>query len=224
MLLYISMKIILYYFSIPFWRAEVSRISLFINNIEFIDYRISEDEYKKFKQNGKLPNGMIAPFRQLPVLEVDNKIIAQTGAIARFCGKISGMYPIKDNFKAAKIDQIIEAAQDINYIISLSGRDKDLSRKLKARKRLSEIHLPKWFQFLENLLIANQNSNWFVGNSMSIADLAIWRLLGWIISGKLEGVPKNILDNYDNLILMRKEVSHHPKVKEWMIMKYGKKI
>ena len=39
------MKLKLFYFSIPFWRAEVTRISLYINNIDFIDYRISDSEY-----------------------------------------------------------------------------------------------------------------------------------------------------------------------------------
>ena len=218
------MNLTLYYFSIPFWRAEVTRLSLYINDVEFIDYRISENEYEKFKEKGELPNGSIAPFRQLPVLEVNGEIIAQTGAIARFCGKITGMYPTNNNLQAAKIDQIIEAAQDINYIISISGREKDKNKKIELRKRLSTIHLPKWFHFLENLLIANNGSKWFVGKSMTIADLAIWRLIGWIISGKLDGVPLNILDPYKNLIEMRKELNEHPKINEWMITKYGKNI
>ena len=78
------MKLILYYFSIPFWRAEVTRLCLYMNDIEFVDHRISDTERDQFKKNGQLPNGMIAPFCQLPVLEVDGKIVAQTGAIARF--------------------------------------------------------------------------------------------------------------------------------------------
>ena len=145
------MKLTLYYFKIPFWRAEVTRLALFINNIDFVDHRISEEEYEVFKNKGELPNGKIAPFRQLPVLEVENKIIGQTCAIARYCGKLSGMYPSNNDFNAAKIDQILDAAQDINYIVNISGREKNLDKKLKARKKLSEYHLPKWFEFLENL-------------------------------------------------------------------------
>ena len=64
-----------YYFDFPFWRAEVSRLSLILGNVPFEDVRIkSLDE---FKASGK------APFGQAPVLEVDGKLIAQTGAIAR---------------------------------------------------------------------------------------------------------------------------------------------
>ena len=218
------MKITLYYFKIPFWRAEVTRLSLYIGDIPFEDYRVEGDDYEKFKKTGELPNKKIAPFKQLPVLDVDGKIFAQTGAIARFCGKISGMYPKNDDYKAALIDQIIEGAQDINYLVTLSGRDKDPERKKIARDILATKHLPKWFQFLENLLKKNTKSIYFVGNDLTIADLAIWRLLGWLKSGMLDGVPKTILDDYENLNKLREEIYQNPKVIKWMDQVYGKTI
>ena len=218
------MKITLYYFKIPFWRAEVTRLSLYIGDIPFEDYRIEGNDYDKFKNTGELPNKKIAPFKQLPVLDVDGKIFAQTGAIARFCGKLSGLYPKKDDYKAALIDQIIEAAQDINFLVTLSGRDKDEERKKIARKILATNHLPKWFQFLENLLKQNTKSVYFVDNNLTIADLAIWRLLGWLKSGMLDGVPKTILDEYKNLNKLREEIYKNPKVIKWMDQVYRKVI
>ena len=218
------MKITLYYFKIPFWRAEVTRLSLFIGDIPFEDYRIENEDYDKFKKTGELPNKKIAPFKQLPVLDVDGKIFAQTGAIARFCGKISGLYPKNDNYKAALIDQIIEAAQDINYLVTLSGIDKDPERKKMARDILANRHLPKWFQFLENILKQNTDSVYFVESDLTIADLAIWRLLGWLKSGMLDGVPTTILDNYENLNQLREEIYKHPKIIKWMDQVYGKSI
>ena len=218
------MKITLYYFKIPFWRAEVTRLSLFIADIPFDDHRIEGDEYDKFKKTGILPNGKIAPFKQLPVLEVDGKIFAQTGAIARYCGKLSGLYPKDDDYKSALIDQIIEAAQDINFLVTLSGRDKDPEKKKVARDILATRHLPKWFQYLENLNKQNEQSIYFVGKDLTIADLAIWRLLGWLTSGLLDGVPTNILEIYPNLIKLRKEIYKNPKVIKWMDQVYGKII
>ena len=218
------MKITLYYFKIPFWRAEVTRLSLFIGDIPFEDYRIENEDYDKFKKTGELPNKKIAPFKQLPVLDVDGKIFAQTGAIARFCGKISGLYPKNDNYKAALIDQIIEAAQDINYLVTLSGIDKDPERKKMARDILANRHLPKWFQFLENILKQNTDSVYFVESDLTIADLAIWRLLGWLKSGMLDGVPTTILDDYDHLNKLREEIYKNPKVIKWMDEVYGKTI
>ena len=218
------MKITLYYFKIPFWRAEVTRLSLFIGDIPFEDYRIEGDDYDKFKKSGELPNKKIAPFKQLPVLDVDGEIFAQTGAIARFCGKLSGLYPKNDDYKAALIDQIIEAAQDINFLVTLSGRDKDPEKKRSARNILTNKHLPKWFEFLENILKQNVHSVYFVGNDLTIADLAIWRLLGWLKSGLLDGVPTTILDEYKNINMLRDEIYKNPKVIKWMNQVYGKAI
>jgi len=215
------MNIKLYYFNIPFWRAEVSRLTLFIGSIPFEDIRLKEESYDEFKQTGKLPNSKLPPFRQLPVLEVNGELIAQTGAIARYCGKLTGLYPTNNDFDAAKIDQILEAAQDINYIVSISSREKNPEKKKIVREILSTKHLPKWFQFLENLIKENKESKWFVGKNITIADLAIWRLLGWLSSGMLDGVPKDILGPYENLKEMRKEIYQHPKVQEWMQIKYG---
>ena len=134
------------------------------------------------------------------------------------------MYPKDNDFEAAQIDQIIDAAQDINYLVTLSGRDKEKDRLELARKILSTKHLPKWFQFLENLLEKNEGSSFFVGKNISIADLAIWRLLGWLTSGLLDGVPTNILEPYERLKKLRKEIYNHPKVNEWMMKTYGKII
>ena len=218
------MNITLYYFNIPFWRAEVSRLALFIGDIPFTDYRIENRDYEIFKKSGTLPNNKIAPFKQLPVLEVDGKIFSQTGTIARFCGKLSGLYPINNDYEAALIDQIIEASQDINFMVTLSNRDKDPQKIKRAREILTTKHLPKMFQFLENLIDKNKNSPWFVGDNITIADLAVWRLLGWLSSGLLDGVPKNILDPYKKLLSMREAVYQHPKVNEWMLTKYNKVI
>ena len=218
------MEITLYYFKIPFWRAEVARLALFIGDIPFKDYRFESHDTEALKKDGKLPNGRIAPFKQLPVLDVDGEIFAQTGAIARFCGKLSGLYPKNNDLEAAQIDQIIEAAQDINYLVTLSGRDKEKERLELARKILATKHLPKWFQFLENLLEKNQESNFFIGKNISIADLAIWRLLGWLSSGLLDGVPTTILEPYKKIKVLREEVYKHPKVNEWMLKTYGKII
>jgi hypothetical protein len=73
---------------------------------------------------------------------------------------------------------------------------------------------------VKNLLTENKSSEWFVGDKMSVADLAIWRLLGWIISGKLEHVPTTLLGTFPYLTKLYANVNSHPKVQEWMSLKY----
>jgi len=194
----------IYYSHTPFWRAEVLRVSLFISNIPFEDVRISREEFINMIKTGYLPNGKKVPFHQLPVIEVDGEIIGQTGAIARYCGKISNLYS-KDNINAAKIDQIIDAATDITNLVSPTIRE------------------PRWFRYLENIL-SESTSDWFVENKMTIADIAMWRLLGWLISGIIDGIPTTIVDSYPKLKNIHTNVHHHPKVQEWMLKTYGKEI
>ena len=119
----------IYYSHTPFWRAEVLRVSLFIKDIPFEDIRVSREEFVHLIKTGFLPNGKKTPFHQLPVIEAEGKIIGQTGAIARYCGKAANLYA-DDNLKAAKIDQIIDAASDITNLVSPTIREKDLDKKM----------------------------------------------------------------------------------------------
>jgi len=200
----------------------VLRVSLFISNIPFEDVRISREEFINMIKTGYLPNGKKVPFHQLPVIEVDSEIIGQTGAIARYCGKISNLYS-NDNINAAKIDQIIDAATDITNLVSPTIREKDEQKKVEDRLLLKNKLLPRWFRYLENIL-SESTSDWFVENKMTIADIAMWRLLGWLISGIIDGIPTTIVDSYPKLKNIHTNVHHHPKVQEWMIKTYGKEI
>ena len=212
----------IYYSHTPFWRAEVLRVSLFISNIPFEDVRISREEFINMIKTGYLPNGKKVPFHQLPVIEVDGEIIGQTGAIARYCGKISNLYS-NDNTNAAKIDQIIDAATDITNLVSPTIREKDEQKKIEDRLLLKNKLLPRWFTYLENIL-SESTSDWFVENKMTIADIAMWRLLGWLISGIIDGIPTTIVDNHPKLKNIHTNVHQHPKVQEWMLKTYGKEI
>ena len=211
----------IYYSHLPFWRAEVLRVSLFIRDIPFEDIRVSREEFIHLIKTGFLPNGKRSPFHQLPVIEVEDKIIGQTGAIARYCGKVSNLYS-DDMLKAAKIDQIIDAATDITNVVSPTIREKDQEKKMEDRKVLVNKLLPRWFRYLENLL-SEDDSTWFV-EKMTIADIAMWRLLGWLTSGIIDGIPTSVVDDFPKLKNIHHQVHTHPKVKEWMLKTYGKEI
>ena len=217
------MKLKIYYSHTPFWRAEVLRVSLFMGNIPFEDVHISREEFREVILTGKLRNGMTVPFHQLPVLEIDGKIIGQTGGIARFCGKLSNLYP-ENNLLAAQVDQIIDTATDITNLISPTVGEKDEKIKKNMRERLTRKLLPRWLNYLEQILNENTDAIWFVDNKLSIADIAIWRLLGWMKSGMLDGIPLNICEPYPKLDNIYNTVHKHPKVKEWMLTTYGKEI
>jgi len=206
------MKISLIYFDFPFWRAEIARLSLFIGNIEFEDVRITSDEFQRVKSNGQLDNGIKIPFNQLPCLVVDNISIAQTGGIARFCGKLANLYPQNDNLEAAKIDQFIDIATDLTELISKT--------KVEDRKNLSVGELARKLSILNKSM--ELSNGYLVGNTISIADIAIWRLMGWITSGSLDGIPLDVLKDHNNISKICLLVDKHPKVNEWIDKTYPK--
>ena len=116
------MQLRLSYFKFPFWRAEVSRIALFLGDVPFENHHPSRDEFKKMKAAGELP------FGQLPILLVDGQVIAQTGAIARFCGKLSGLYPEDNALHAARVDAV---RRDVLALVERDVRREAVSAAFK---------------------------------------------------------------------------------------------
>eukprot|EP00951_Prasinocladus_malaysianus_P034501 scaffold348578_cov21-Prasinocladus_malaysianus.AAC.1 len=93
------MKIVLTYFNDGKGRSELPRLCLKYGEVEFDDERIPYDEYKRRRAARVLPLG------QLPVLEVDGTVIAQSCAIARWCAAHVGLLP-SSPLLVAKVDMV----------------------------------------------------------------------------------------------------------------------
>ena len=207
----------LYYPDFPFWRAEVCRLALHLGGVPFEDVRAkTPEEREAFKNSGK------APFGQVPILEVDGKVVAQTGAIARYCGKLGGFYPKNDDFAAAKVDEIIDTATDITVAVGRTFR-MEAQEKENARKELADFILPKYLKALEKIMTENGSTGFYVGNSMTIADIAMWRMWGWLNGGIVDGLPTSLLDPYPQILANFKATGEHPQISEWMKNHYPKK-
>ena len=214
------MKLTFIYFDFPFWRAEVARIALYFGDIYFEDLRVSGEEFLRVKTNGHLDDGTIIPFHQFPCLMVDGVPISQTGGISRFCGKLSGLYPRNNDLLAARIDQFLDLATDITFLISASGSE-ERDEKIRAnRQELSKGELPRKLKMLERSI--DQNNDWIIDSDISIADIAIWRLMGWLSSGMLDGVPTDLLKDFPKIRKVCLAVDAHKKVQEWIEKTYPK--
>ena len=117
--------------------------------VPFEDVRISKDQIPALKEAGKILYG-----NQVPTMEVDGKVIAQTGAIARYCGKQGGFYPRDDDLAAAKIDEIIDTATDITLAIGRTFGMAD-AEKMAARAVLGKETLPMYLKALEKIMTDN---------------------------------------------------------------------
>jgi len=212
------MKLKFIYVDTPFWRAEVGRIALFMGDIKFDDVRIKREDFSTAKETGTLSDGTVLPFHQVPCLVVNDVSIAQTGAIARFCGKLSGLYPTHDDVNAAKIDDFIDFATDLTVMIDNTPNKTDEEKKRKARRDLATGPLKRKLSMLEKNI--SSDSEWLVTSNISIADVAIWRLLGWLSSGILDGMPTDLLSGFPKIRKLCLAVDKHPKIQKWISLTY----
>ncbi|GMH49558.1 hypothetical protein TL16_g00550 [Triparma laevis f. inornata] len=82
---------------------------------------------------GECKQQNLAPFGQLPVLSVEGKgLIAQTGAIVRFCNTLVPQLTPEDPFKAAQAEAIYLAAEElflVNRLVNVYRGDDHAQKK-----------------------------------------------------------------------------------------------
>jgi glutathione S-transferase len=71
---------------------------------------------------------------------------------------------------------------------------------------------------LENNI--QDDGNWTLGASIGLEDIAIWRLMGWLSSGVLDGIPSNIIQNFPKITRVCLAVDKEPKIQEWISKTY----
>ncbi|CAF0767784.1 unnamed protein product [Didymodactylos carnosus] len=191
----------LYYFD-GRGRGEFSRLIFAAADQQFEDVRYPQTEWPSHKQE--------MPLGQMPVLEVDGIKIPQSFTIARFLAKQFNLAG-KDNLEQAKADATVDTIADLMAKLSPLMYDKDEVRKQQGIKKFQEEELPKHLQNLEKLAKLYGNGAFFVGGSLTWADLVFYE-----ISNSLLKLDPNVLKDYQQLLKTRQEVEKHPKVSAYL--------
>ncbi|RLN90287.1 hypothetical protein BBJ28_00015440 [Nothophytophthora sp. Chile5] len=188
-------------------RAEAIRLAFFIGGIEFEDERIPREDLASRKSS--------LPFNQVPALEVDGEVVAQSLAIIRYAGTLSGLYPTTDMLTAYRVDELFAIIDDMYNFPTwgASVREKDPAKQLELRKELASGMVPKTLGFLEKR-VAQFKGPYATGANLTVADLVIY---GMVLSLKVgaPGLPSTITGSYTNLQRIFAQVVAHPKVAEW---------
>jgi glutathione S-transferase len=123
-------------------------------------------------------------------------------------------------FLAAKADEAIDGLTDATNLVTSTMGVRDPQRKVAMRQDLvaPDGRLTMLLNGLETVL--KQGNTWYVaGSSLSVADLAVWRFVGWISSGVLDGIPRNYVESCFPLTwAVHCTVDKMPKVAEWKAM------
>uniref|UniRef100_K3W6R0 GST N-terminal domain-containing protein n=1 Tax=Globisporangium ultimum (strain ATCC 200006 / CBS 805.95 / DAOM BR144) TaxID=431595 RepID=K3W6R0_GLOUD len=172
-------------------RAEPIRLALFLGGIPFEDERLTHEELLLWKPE--------LPYHQIPVLEVDGELLAQTFPILRYAGTLAGLYPANDAFEAVRIDEILSALDEFdNKHTKPAANAKDPLQQAELLRKLTEEAIPEILGFLDKR-IAAWNGAYACGDAMTVADLTIFMLVSFLNTRSENEVPKQITAPFDHL-------------------------
>ncbi|MEX1993247.1 MAG: glutathione S-transferase [Steroidobacteraceae bacterium] len=195
-------KLVLIYFDFAGSRGETARLAMHLGSVAFEDRRIARVDWAALRDT--------MPFQQMPVLEVDGKLIAQSNTINRYVGKLAGLYP-KDDWQAARVDEVMDAVEEITTRIGNTIRLEGEAKK-NAREALAAGPVPRFLEQLEARLQAG-GGEWFVEQRLTVADLKCYIWVRWLKSGVIDDIPAGIVDRHAPLLAAHCErVRNHPKI------------
>lgn len=195
-------KLKLTYFDFDGGRGEPARLALHVGGVAFEDHRIPGPEWPKHRDT--------MPFRTMPVLEADGKVLTQSNTINRYVGRLAGLYP-KDDWQATVCDEIMDATEDISFRIASTIAMGDADKK-KAREALAADLLPRHLETLQAKLQA-AGGEYFADKRLTVADLKVFMLVRWLRAGVLDHIAKDIVERTAPLLVKHLErVNSHPKI------------
>ena len=171
------------YFDFHGGRGEPVRLALSMGAVPFEDDRVAVADWPKRKGS--------TPFGAVPVLHVDGKTLAQSNAISRYVGKLTGLYP-SDFWQAALCDEAMEAVEDVFQQIGPTLFLPDEEKKAR-REALAEGMFPMFLKQLSSNL-SDAGGRYFADDRLTIADLKVAMLVRQLTSGMLDYVPTDLVE------------------------------
>ncbi|XP_033127339.1 probable glutathione S-transferase 5 [Anneissia japonica] len=186
--------------------GETSRLLFAAAGVEYEDVRVTHPQWPVLKPT--------MPFGQLPVLEVDDgEPMPQSRAIENYLAREFGLYG-SDSWETATIDVVNETAREFKPMFASLFHAKTPEAKKELVTDLSENLAPKLFGHLEKYLKKNNGGEgWFVGNSMSYADLVTFAVMENVVGTITEDVA---LKNFPKLRGHFKRVASQERIATWL--------
>ncbi|XP_067932285.1 hematopoietic prostaglandin D synthase-like [Watersipora subatra] len=179
-------------------RAELARLLFKLAGKEFTDRRVEGEEWTALKPS--------TPKGQLPILEVDGKMMCESGAICRYLAREFGLYG-SDNWEAAICDQILDTVDSVfQNIVQIKFTAKTEEAKATAMKNaVSNI------EGLEKLVYSFKKGAFLLGEKASLADAAIRNITEYFAA-----LPELKLESYPTVKAIASNFAAIPAIAEWI--------
>lgn len=183
-------------------RGETTRLVLTASGQKWEDCRISFADWPKQKVD--------SPYGGLPYLEYKGKKYGQSMAIEIFLAKEHGLCG-KDNLDLLRALEVINIKDDFIRELIKHKFEKDEAVKAELGKKLVEEGIPKFLGFFEKLLRDNGSKGFFIGSSLTVADLAVYDFGDTALVYNAKA-----LDNFTEVRKNRAKVEQDPKIKAYL--------
>jgi len=191
------------YFDQPSSRGEECRLALYLAGVDFEDVRVPRKDWPALKPT--------TPFGSLPTFEIPGKpVVSQSNAILGYIGRANGLLPA-DSWEALRLESLLSAVEDLRHAITRTFGIEDPAELLRRRQELVEGPIKTWAANMEKQIVGPFAG----GDRISVADIKLFVVMGWLKKGVLDHVPTDVLAPFERLERLYDSVKNHPKVVEW---------
>lgn len=182
-------------------RGEAARLALSLGGIPFEDDRVAFADWPGRRAG--------TPFGAVPVLEASGGRLAQSNAINRYVGRLTGLYP-SDPWQAALCDEAMDAVEDVLLLLVPTFRLPE-DEKRRQREALVLGPIPVLLGGLERRLAAT--GGYFADGRLTVADLKVFGLTRFMRSGAIDHMPQDLVDRLaPSLAAHCDAIAEHPGV------------
>jgi glutathione S-transferase len=140
--------------------GEPIRFLLSYGGLDFVDQRVTKEEWVALKSK--------TPVGQMPLLEVDGKVLYQSLAIVRYLANVVGLVG-KTPLENWEIDAAADTVNDLRVKVATWFFESNESIKATLQESLEKEHLPFYLSKLESW--AKQNKGHLAIGKLTWADL-----------------------------------------------------
>ncbi|CAG9763047.1 unnamed protein product [Ceutorhynchus assimilis] len=181
--------------------GEPIRFLLHYGGINFVDQRITKDQWPNLKPS--------TPLGQLPILEVDGRVLYQSVAVARYVATQVGLTG-KTDLENWEIDAAVDTVEDFRVKIAAWFFEANPAKKQQLKQALDNEVLPFLLTKLDTF--ANNNGGYLAANKLTWADL----FFAAIVDFTTYIYGADFIAKYPNLVRVRSNVTSIPAIRAWI--------
>ena len=147
----------------------------------------------------------------------DGTRFAQSESIARYAGKLCGMYP-SDPLQALIVD---EASAVANEALSKAPQHSDADEMKRLREEYGKGFLAKAMALLEARVASAGGGPFLLGATMTYSDLIVHGLVDMIVAGQIDHILPEYVQSYPHLVALNTAVVESDLVKAYTAAGYS---